>query len=571
MDGETKSKFKTAKTKREILEVLGSSLKNFSYYFYKLPPSEQYKVFRISKRKGGFREICAPVSGIKRLQKRLSGILLECYSPKFCVHGYVKSRSIRTNAYIHRRKRLIINADLKDFFDSVNFGRVRGLFRSYPFGFNDEVATVLAQVCCFEGKLPQGASSSPVISNFICYRLDNELISFAKKYKLDYSRYADDITFSTNLKGLPAGVGKIRDNRILLSEQLKSIIQNNGFSINEDKVRYAFKTNRQEVTGLIVNDGINVPRSYVKRIRSMLHSWEKFGIANAAREHFDKFNYKHKNPQYPDLAFKNEITGMINYVGQIKGRGDRVYIALYYRLKRLDSNVRLSIPDDIPAPEGSTVIYCEGKTDRLHLEAALRYFRRLGEFTDLNLYFHPWREDLDINNDYLLQMCRTSPQRKKADRIEIYLFDRDVVKYVKEAVEGDRLYKDWSSNVYSAVLPIPEHRKFSEICIEHFYSDDDLKIKDDKGRRLFTTDEFDSATGNHLTAKNLYYAGSRNKLISKYPRILDYNVKVIGSDENVALSKNNFARNVWNERGEFRNISFDYFRPVFELFRDIIG
>lgn len=204
------STFQAVTTKRELAELLGSSLKMLAYYLYKLPPEQQYKKYDIPKRTGGTREIYAPISGIKQIQKRLSHILQNYQPAKFCVHGYVKERSIKTNAYIHRRMRIVINLDLKDFFSSINFGRVRGLFKSAPFGFNNEVATTLAQICCHDGKLPQGAPTSPVISNYICRRLDNELIAFARKHKINYSRYADDITFSTNLQFLPTAVGHIK-------------------------------------------------------------------------------------------------------------------------------------------------------------------------------------------------------------------------------------------------------------------------------------------------------------------------------------------------------------------------
>lgn len=115
------STFQAVTTKRELAERLGSSLKMLAYYLYKLPPEQQYKKYDIPKRTGGTREIYAPISGIKQIQKRLSHILQNYQPAKFCVHGYVKERSIKTNAYIHRRKRIVINLDLKDFFPSINF------------------------------------------------------------------------------------------------------------------------------------------------------------------------------------------------------------------------------------------------------------------------------------------------------------------------------------------------------------------------------------------------------------------------------------------------------------------
>lgn len=562
--------FKAVETRRELAQLLGSTLKNLVYNLYKLSPEKQYTTLNIPKKAGGFREISAPISAIKSIQRKLAVILVDFYPQKFCVHGYTKQKSIKTNALVHSRKRIIINLDLKDFFSSINFGRVRGLFKSYPFDFNDEVATILSQICCFKGKLPQGAPTSPIVSNYICRKLDNELLAFAREYKVDYSRYADDITFSTNLNHLPTAIGRIRGNKLILSKKLKELIRNNGFIINDDKTRYALKWNRQDVTGLIVNAGVNVPRKYIKRVRSMLHAWEQYGLKAAAKEHFEKFNYKNKMPDYPDISFKNELTGMINYIGHIKGRGNRIYIGLYYRIKKLDSGVKLSIPENIPVPEGMPIVFCEGKTDGIHLEAALNYFKQQGEFENLNLYFFPWRADLDINNDLLMQMCRTRPKAKQDDRIEIYLFDRDVSKYIQEASDDGKQYKDWGANVYSAVLPIPPHRTFDEICIEHFYSDADIMRKDEHGYRLYMSREFDPSSGNHLTEAGVYFAGSRGQLLKPYPKIFESNIRRLGNDKNIALPKNSFARNISNKKGDFKNVSFDNFKCIFELLIEII-
>lgn len=119
-------------------------------------------------------------------------------------------------------------------------------------------------------------------------------------------------------------------------------------------------------------------------------------------------------------------------------------------------------------------------------------------------------------------------------------------------------------------MPVPEHRDFKEVCIEHFYSDADMMKKDENGYRLYTTKEFDPTSGNHLFEKDIYFAGSRNQLLYKYPKILESNVRVLGSDKNVALPKNNFARNIIDRKGDFKNVLFDHFKPIFEIFREII-
>lgn len=570
-DNDIIARFASIQTKRDVAEVLGSTLKSLAYNLYVLPPEKRYSTFQIPKKNGGDREICAPTPTLKYLQRQLADILVRYQDFRPCVHGFVKSRSIKSNAMVHRGRRIVINIDLKDFFKTINFGRVRGLFLKAPFNFNDIVATTIAQICCYDGVLPQGSPASPIISNYICRKLDSELLMFARKYKMNYSRYADDITFSTNMKCLSPKFGEIKDNQFLMSEGLKAIIENNGFVINESKTRYALRNNRQDVTGLIVNDKVNVPRKYVKRIRAMLHAWEKYGIEDATKEHLEKFNYKHKHPDYPEIAFKNELVGMINYVCYIKGKNNSVYHTLYNRIRRLDSNIKLSIPETTPIPEDAVIIYCEGKTDGLHLKAAYDYYKGIGELAELNLYFHMWREDLDINNARLFQICQNRPQIKNRANIEIYLFDRDDSQYnVSKLCEPDKNYKNWSSNVYSTLLPVPSHRTFNEVCIEHFYSDADMKRSDEKNRRLYTTDEFDANSGNHKENEKIYFDGTRSKLKCKYPKILDSNVRDIDSSANIALSKKDFANNIAAKRGNFKDVSFEHFKPVFDLFKEII-
>ncbi len=211
---------------------------------------------------------------------------------------------------------------------------------------------------------------------------------------------------------------------------------------------------------------------------------------------------------------------MINYVCYIKGKNSRVYDTLYNRIKRLDSNIKLSIPESTQIPENANIIYCEGKTDSMHLSAAYEYFNSIGEFTDLNLYFYKWREDLDINNDRLFNICQNRPQMKTWSNLEIFLFDRDDNRYnAQKLCDPNKHYKDWTSNVYSTLLPIPSHRHFDEVCIEHFYSNEDLKKEDEKRCRLYTTDEFDASTGKNKIDKNIYFADNWNKLKCKYPKI----------------------------------------------------
>lgn len=178
---------------------------------------------------------------------------------------------------MHRNKKYILNIDLKNFFDSFNFGRVRGFFiKDRDFAVSPEIATVIAQIACYQGKLPQGAPSSPIITNLITRILDYRIVKIAKKYRFTYSRYADDMTFSTNRE---LNSNKLRASQELENflAELEELIISSGFEINPKKTRLSNNIQRQEVTGLVVNKKINVKREYVKNTRAMAFQLYKDG------------------------------------------------------------------------------------------------------------------------------------------------------------------------------------------------------------------------------------------------------------------------------------------------------
>ncbi len=169
------NKFLAASSRSELAHALEGTPKNLAYNLFICPISDRYHTFSIPKKSGGKRIICAPSSGIRHYQRNLADLLSYLYEKKTCVHGFVTQRSIKTNAEVHCNKKWIVNIDLHNFFPTIHFGRVRGIFTTSPFNFNEETATTLAQICCHEGCLPQGAPSSPIISNFICRTLNNRV------------------------------------------------------------------------------------------------------------------------------------------------------------------------------------------------------------------------------------------------------------------------------------------------------------------------------------------------------------------------------------------------------------
>lgn len=285
------TRFNQLQTKDDFAKLLGfKSARYINYLLYNIQTDNLYTSFTIPKKNGGERVIHAPKKELKFLQKKLADILWECYlesleskskEKNFKIpvlsHAFEKGKSIITNSQIHRNKKYILNIDLKNFFDSFNFGRVRGFFiKDRDFAVSPEIATVIAQIACYQGKLPQGSPSSPIITNLITRILDYRIVKIAKRYRFTYSRYADDMTFSTNRE---LNSNKLRASKELENflTELEELINSSGFEINSKKTRLSNNTQRQEVTGLVVNKKINVKREYVKNTRAMAFQLYKDG------------------------------------------------------------------------------------------------------------------------------------------------------------------------------------------------------------------------------------------------------------------------------------------------------
>lgn len=270
--------FDSLLTRDHLAAQLGLRTAEMTWWIWALRESRRYQEFEIQRRSGGEpRLIHTPIRPIRDMQTRLLPMLASVYEPWPHVHGFIAGRSAVTNAAVHRGQRWILRIDLKDFFPTTNFGRVRGMFMAYPFDLPVDVATALAQICCHKGALPQGAPTSPIISNLICRGLDVRLARFASAAHCSYSRYADDMCFSTGRTALPRVIAEIVDRRPVLNPDLRTLVVDEGFTINEDKTRLMPRFQRQRVTGLIVNKKLNVPREYYRHLRAVLHIWAVTG------------------------------------------------------------------------------------------------------------------------------------------------------------------------------------------------------------------------------------------------------------------------------------------------------
>lgn len=293
-----------------------------------------YTSFPLGKKSGGYRTIYSPSKNLAILQTKLAYILSLNFTPHNRAHGFIEKRSIVTNASEHLKKSFVLNIDLENFFESISFARVRKMFISY-FKLGEIVATTLANICIHPGGfLPQGAATSPIISNILAKSLDKELKQLSIESKgVKYTRYADDITFSTNKRVFPRSIAFLNeDGQVELSERLMQIIKKNGFNVNGKKVRMQDSKKNQSVTGITVNEKLNISRAYIRRIRSILNCIEKnIDDLDTAREVFErKYPFRQRaKGNYPEMF--SVLRGMINHVGHVKGKSDPVYLKLANR------------------------------------------------------------------------------------------------------------------------------------------------------------------------------------------------------------------------------------------------
>jgi len=340
-----KEGFYNLSSAENIAGLLEIRYKDLIYYLYRLPDIKKYSSFKIQKKNGKTRTISTPTTSLKILQQKLNCILSIIFTPKLSSHGFVKGKSIKTNASIHVKSKYVLNIDLKDFFPSINFGRVRGMFMAYPYYLSPPVATVLSQICCYNGELSQGAPTSPIISNMICAKLDSQLLHLAKQNKCLFTRYADDITFSSSKKRFPKTIAYTDEttNQIHVGNDLINIIENNGFSVNNEKVWFRARDRRQTVTGLIVNDFVNVTRKYKNQVRAMLHALKKYGPKKTKKEFESKY-FNNNTPKWKCLSkFELVLKGKIEYIGMVRGRDSDIYLKFLRELKRIS-------PDTVPKP-----------------------------------------------------------------------------------------------------------------------------------------------------------------------------------------------------------------------------
>lgn len=298
-------------TDKELAQFLLIDYKTLRFLTYHrdVVTTDHYYRFTIPKRSGGVRNIAAPKTFLKTVQRKiLDNILIKIpVSPN--AHGFLNGKSVISGAKAHSTKpNILINMDLENFFPTITFERVRGLFKY--FGYSGYISSLLAMLCTYcermpveikgETKyikttdriLPQGSPASPMITNIICHRMDKRLNGISNKYNFTYTRYADDISFSY--------MGE--KNSINISQFIsiiRKIVTEEGFSINKKKTKVLRPNNRQIITGIVINnDEIGVTKKWVKNLRALIYNTKK-DISKA------------------DTQIINEISGRIEWLKSV--------------------------------------------------------------------------------------------------------------------------------------------------------------------------------------------------------------------------------------------------------------
>jgi 5S rRNA maturation endonuclease (ribonuclease M5) len=558
---------KSATSLHDLGHILGYTAKGIAFILHGVPDAAKYSEFTIKKRSGGIRTISAPIPELKRLQQHLASLLNECIGESDAhrgvvntlSHGFRPKHSIMTNAAMHRKHRYVFNLDLKDFFDTINFGRVWKFFeKNREFGLNATTARTIAQIACHKGTLPQGSPCSPVISNLITHILDIAMVQLAAKAKCHYSRYADDLTFSTNESEFP----RLIATRIGATTQwevapkvVREIVRC-GFQVNPLKTRMQYENSRQDVTGIVVNSKVNVRSEYSRDVRAKVSSLltnNAFYVNKTFRN--DSGSWEVETTDGKDA----QLRGMLSFIDSVR---------LFERRRNEQIPPDVHIPRlELKEMDGSSCIYrafllftqfyrparpliiCEGKTDNVYIRCALhslaaahpKLIKTSGKSLECLIDFFSYSKTSDrilhlaggtgdLGN-FIANYASEFSRFKKIDARNpvIILIDNDsgsnqifsIIKKVTKStvnIDGSSTFYSIKDNLY--VVPIPKIGG-RETTIEHFFTKKVLATKLN-GKVFSGTDKFDAATqyGKHLFSEHVIKKNKDKISFSKFGFIL---------------------------------------------------
>ena len=352
--------------------------KAIQFYTEKNKPYGYFMEWQIHKKHGGTRDIIMPSKPLDHILKTLLPIFEAIYAAPSCVCGFVKGKSLVDNARPHVGRRFVLSMDLKDFFPSISRTRLEDLFLN-RLKLNEYVSMVFSGLCTVnkEGNqafMPQGFCTSPVLSNMICEDMDHDLQELADRHGLNYTRYADDITFS-------ADEDVLRENASIALE-IKEVIAKNGFTLNDKKTHLQRYGRRQHVTGVVVNKKLSLSREYIREIRNILFIWERYGYEDASERaypHYLQRNGKTRGHGY--IHLDRVLGGRLAYLKMVRGEDDPVY------RKLMDKYVQL-------LADTKSKLKKVNNMDRYHRTMDERYQWINQEFPGVNSYpFQHFLED----------------------------------------------------------------------------------------------------------------------------------------------------------------------------------
>lgn len=333
--------FRQLHTLKDLAAFWGLKPYQLSYYAFRLDKADAYTTFLIPRRNGRQRRIETPIRTLKFIQRLIHESMTQVYGPHPAVHGFRSKRSIITNAQNHTNRQYVLNIDLTDFFQTITRKRIFGRLVAPPYSFDPVVVNLIASLATNAySRLPQGSPSSPVLANMVASELDTKLANLCGSLRCWYTRYADDITISTSRRALSPEIARypnaLDTGQVIIGDRLRDVIEKQNFQINDRKTRLQSRWTRQMCTGLVVNtQRVTPPRTYIRRLRSLVDQWNKKGWKFAAQ----LLHASENRPLFDDRQrLMNHVLGRIAYLRMVRGSNDPVS-------ERLDRTVMNWAPD----------------------------------------------------------------------------------------------------------------------------------------------------------------------------------------------------------------------------------
>lgn len=544
--------------------------KQFAYIVYKLDDTNKYSSFEIPKKSGGIRIINAPHENLKYIQKEIAIILLNCVNeirdkkPNYltCNHSFERDKSIISNADKHKRKKFILNIDIQDFFTSIHYGRIKGLLlKDKHFLLNEKTSQILSKLATFEGTLPQGAPTSPILSSLLGNIIDIHFLKLAKKYRFTYSRYADDITISSNIE-FPNSLVYWDKNIWVVGKEITNLLSKLGFRVNAKKTRLIKKNNRQSVTGVIVNKARNSCIQYRKINRAMVHSLLSTG----------SFNIKNLSGEIIEGNI-NQLIGRLNHCIYVKYYDPKFPVSMTNHeradLRKEKREALTKIISDNWDRKKSPDIYSDHQMLLLRSVLYFKYFVAIKNTTIIPeghtdpMYFKSALSSLKINDPLTIQKINNS--LKKIGLYGATSFINSFLVRVAEKKEGFISYKNIKQKAKYPVIFVLDYDDGLDDCgyilkkfnnnenFSHIIENIYVLLLKRKNRNAHKDKK------SQVCIENLiYYNSHKIRVVQDNHELVEF--------EGRKIRKYNFARYVSDHQEKF---DFSNFRELFNTIKEI--